>query len=49
MKKLLEKGLLLFGIYMIFTAYLFFASDRIEKLEKTEDTEYVNVTIKYHE
>lgn len=49
MKKLIEKGLFLFGIYMIFTAYLFFASDRIEKLENTEDVEYVNVTIKYHE
>ena len=36
MKKLIEKGLFLFGIYMIFTAYLFFASDRIEKLEKEE-------------
>ena len=49
MKKLIEKGLFLFGIYMIFTAYLFFASERIEKLENTEDVEYVNVTIKYHE
>ena len=49
MKKLIEKGLFLFGIYMIFTAYLFFASDRIEKLENTEDVEYVNVTINYHE
>ena len=37
MKKLIEKGLFLFGIYMIFTAYLFFASDRIEKLEKFKD------------
>ena len=49
MKKLIEKGLFLFGIYMIFTAYLFFASNRIEKLENTEDVEYVNVTINYHE
>ncbi len=49
MKEIIEKGLIVFGIYMIFTAYLFFASDRIERLEDADDTEYVNVTIKYHE
>lgn len=49
MKKVIEKGLFLFSIYMIFTAYLFFASDRIERLENTDDTEYVNVTIKHYE
>ena len=49
MKKVLEKGLFLLSIYMVFTAYLFLASDRIENLENSDDIEYVNVAIKYHD
>jgi len=49
MKKLLKKGLIIVSIYGLFTAYLFFASNRIERLDTNDDTEKVNVTIKYSE
>ena len=48
-KKLLKRGLIIVGIYVVFTAYLFVASDRIERLDNNDDTEKVNVTIKYSE
>lgn len=49
MKNVLKKGLIIVGIYAIFTAYLFLASNRIERLDNNDDTEKVNVTIKYSE
>ncbi|MBQ6323252.1 MAG: hypothetical protein IJI22_00280 [Bacilli bacterium] len=49
MKKVLKRGLIIVGIYAIFTTYLFFASNRIERLNDNDDTEKVNVTIKYSE
>lgn len=49
MKNILKKGLIIAGIYAIFTAYLFMASDRIERLEENDSTEKVNVSIKFSE
>ena len=49
MKNVLRKGLIIVSIYAIFTAYLFVASNRIERLDNNDDTEKVNVTIKYSE
>lgn len=50
MKKIIEKGMAILTIYLIFTAYLFFACDRIERLEEEDETvEKVNVTILYGE
>ena len=49
MKKILKKGLIIVGIYAIFTAYLFMASDRIERLEENDSNEKVNVSIKFSE
>ena len=49
MKKLLKKGLILLAIYGIFTAYLFLASERIERLNHVDDSEKVNVSIIYGE
>ena len=49
MKNVLKKGLIIVGIYAIFSAYLFLASNRIERLDNNDDTEKVNVTIKYSE
>ncbi|MBQ9019222.1 MAG: hypothetical protein IJ097_02785 [Bacilli bacterium] len=48
MKKIIKKGIIIVGIYAIFAAYLFMASDRIERLEQDE-TEKVNVSIKFSE
>ena len=49
MKSILKKGLIIVGIYAIFTAYLFMASDRIERLDKNDSTEKVNVSLKFSE
>ena len=49
MKNLLKKGLILLVIYGVFTAYLFVASERIERLEHEDDSEKVNVSIIYGE
>ena len=49
MKNVLKKGLVLLVIYGVFTAYLFLASERIERLEREDDTEPVNVSIIYGE
>ncbi len=48
MKNIIKKGIIVVGIYTIFTAYLFMASDRIERLEQ-DDEEKVNVSIKFSE
>ena len=47
MLELLKKGFILLGIYSAFTAYLFLASERFEKIEKKEKEEFVNVTLNY--
>ena len=47
MKNVLKKGLVILGIYAIFTAYLLFACDRIERLDKNDNTEKVNVSLKF--
>jgi hypothetical protein len=49
MKELLKKGLILLVIYGVFTAYLFFASERFERLDREDDSEKVNVSIIYGE
>ncbi len=48
MKNIIKKGIIVLGIYFVFTAYLFMASDRIERLEQ-DDIEKVNVAIKFSE
>ena len=47
MKNFLKKGFILLIIYAIFTAYLFLVSERIERLQREEDEEVVNVSIIY--
>lgn len=49
MKKIIKKGIIIIGIYAIFTAYLLMASDRIERLEKNDSSELVNVSLKFSE
>jgi len=49
MKKIIKKGIIIIGIYAIFTAYLLMASDRIERLDKNDNTETVNVSLKFSE
>jgi len=49
MKKMIKKGLILLLIYGVFTAYLFLASERIERLDQEDDSEIVNVSIIYGE
>lgn len=49
MKGMIQKGIIILGIYSIFTAYLFLASNRFEELEKEEKEEFVNVSLNYGE
>ena len=49
MKEFLKKGLILLAVYGVFTAYLFLASERIERLDREDDSEKVNVSIIYGE
>ena len=49
MKRLLKKGFVLLVIYGVFTAYLFLASERIERLDREDESEKVNVSIIYGE
>ena len=49
MIEIIKKGIILLGIYSIFTAYLFLASTRFEQIEKQEQEEFVNVSLKYGE
>ena len=48
MKKILKKGIIIVGIYLMFTAYILMASNRIERLDN-DKTEKVNVSIKFSE
>ena len=47
MMNVLKKGLVILGIYSIFTVYLLFACDRIERLDNNDDLEKVNVSLKF--
>ena len=49
MKKIIKKGIIIVGIYMVFAAYLFMVSDRIERLDKNDNTKTVNVSLKFSE
>ena len=49
MREMIQKGLVIAMIYLLFAAYLLYASDRIEKLEKQEELESINVSINYSE
>ena len=47
MKKIIKKGIIIISIYIVFTMYLFMASTRIERLDKNDNTEKVNVSLKF--
>lgn len=47
MKKIIKKGIIIVGIYTIFTMYLFMASNRIERLDKNDYNEKINVSLKF--
>lgn len=49
MKKIIKKGIIIVGIYLLFAAYILMASDRIERLDKNDNTEKVNVSLKFSE
>ena len=49
MKKIIKKGIIVIGIYAVFAAYLLMASTRIERLDKTDSNEKVNVSLKFSE
>ena len=49
MKKIIKKGIIVVGIYLIFATYILMASDRIERLDKNDGTEKVNVSLKFSE
>lgn len=49
MKNIIKKGIIIAGIYLVFGAYLFMASNRIERLDESDSTEKVNVSIKFSE
>ena len=49
MMELIKKGIVLLGIYSLFTAYLFLASERFEQLDKREEEKIVNVSLNYGE
>lgn len=47
MKKIIKKGIIIVGIYAVFAAYLLMASNRIERLDKSDNLEKVNVSLKF--
>ena len=47
MKNIIKKGLIILGIYGVFTVYLLFACNRIERLDMKDDYEKVNVSLKF--
>ncbi len=49
MKKIIKKGIIIVGIYLLFAAYILMASNRIERLDKDENLEKVNVSLKFSE
>ena len=49
MKEICKKGFIIMVIYLLFAAYLLLVSNRIERLEKQDELESVNVSINYSE
>lgn len=49
MKNIIKKGIIIIGIYLVFAAYILMASNRIERLDKDDSTEMVNVSLKFSE
>ena len=49
MKNIIKKGIIVVGIYLIFTAYILMASDRIERLDRKDSNELINVSLKFSE
>lgn len=49
MKNIIKKGIIIVGIYLLFAAYILMAADRIERLDKNDDTEKVNISLKFSE
>ena len=49
MRKICMKGLIIILVYCVFGAYLLLVSERIERLEKQDELEKVNVSINYSE
>ena len=49
MKNIIKKGIIIVGIYAIFAAYILMASNRIERLDKNDDLEKINVSLKFSE
>ena len=45
MKNVLKKGIIILGVYIIFTLYLFVASERIERLENNSKIGNEEVTL----
>ena len=49
MMNIIKKGIIIVGIYTVFAAYILMASDRIERLDKNDNLEKVNVSLKFSE
>ena len=49
MREICMKGLIILLVYWWFGAYLLLVSERIERLEKQDELEKVNVSINYSE
>lgn len=49
MRNIIKKGIIIIGIYLVFAAYILMASNRIERLDKDDSTEMVNVSLKFSE
>ena len=49
MRKICMKGLIILLVYCLFGTYLLLVSERIERLEKQDELEKVNVSINYSE
>ena len=45
MTNILKKGIIILGIYLIFVLYLFYASKRIEILDKTQKENTIPVAV----
>ena len=49
MKNIIKKGIIIVGIYLVFAAYILMASNRIERLDKNDSIEKVNVSLNFSE
>ena len=48
MTNILKKGLIIVGVYLIILIYLFYASNRIETLDKSDDKEIIPVAVNFN-